>query len=148
MSGSIAGDVDPIVSTGVRPATAAGATNIRNSSRRTADSADLNEGREVDAGWRRLGVQVSVQVLISMSASNDSKKALTTVDKIDNTDDDLIHVEFARIRSQSKPVFRRLPSFRNIQRREKLTCSSRFSGFSDIQVVPPSVYLSSTWDFL
>lgn len=51
MSGWLAVDVDPTGSTDAEPVTAIGATDIRDSSTRTANSADLNEGGE---GRRRL----------------------------------------------------------------------------------------------
>jgi len=68
------------------------------------------------------------------------------IDETDDTDDDLNEVEFAQIRSRPKPVFKRPASPRNFQRREKTTSSSRSSEVGDSQGVPPSAFLTSTWE--
>lgn len=55
---------------------------------------------------------------------------------MDDTGDDLSNVEFARIRSQSKTIFRRPPSLRNFQQRKKTASSSRFSEICNSQNDP------------
>ena len=66
------------------------------------------------------------------------------IDETDDTDDNFNEVEFARIRSQPKPVFRRP---RNFQRREKTTSTSRPKAVGDSQGMPLSAFLTSTRDF-
>jgi len=60
--------------TDAEPETTTGATDIRDSSKRTADSAGSTRAGKVCTGWRRPGVQVSAQVPVAVGASNDSRK--------------------------------------------------------------------------
>jgi len=69
------------------------------------------------------------------------------IDDADDTNDDLNEIEFARIRSQSKSVFKRLASSRNFQRRENTTSSNRFSEVDGSQGMLLSAFMTSTRDF-
>lgn len=78
----------PIGPTDVEPVTAIGATNIRNSSKRPADSAGLNEGGESTHRSERSGMQMSAYVPIAVGASDDLKENPIVIDGADNTDDE------------------------------------------------------------
>lgn len=69
------------------------------------------------------------------------------IDETDYINDDLSDPEFARIRSQSKPVFRRPLSPRNFQQREKTPSLSGSSEAGNSQGVPFSAFLTSNRDF-
>lgn len=90
-----------------------GATDIRDSTMGTVDSAGLNEGRE--RAHKLEKARLCGRVIV--------------IDEADDTNDDLIDLEIARIRSQ--PVFRWPPSMQKLQQREKTTSSSRSSEISD-----------------
>lgn len=61
----------------------------------------------------------------------------------DTIDEKMSDLEFARLRSLSKPVFRRLPFWRDFQQRENTTGLSRSSGANDSQDEPSSASLTS-----
>ena len=70
------------------------------------------------------------------------------IDETDDADDDLSDLEFARIRSQPKPIFKRPSSLGNFQQREKTTSSSRSSEVGDSQGVPPQCIFDQHPGFL
>ena len=72
------------------------------------------------------------------------QKLLFGIDLTGDTDDNSSDLDFARIQSQSKPVFRRPPFSRKIQQHKKITSLSRSSEVGNSQDVPPSVFLIST----
>ena len=100
--------------------TAMSATDIRDSSKRTADSAGLNEGREgghrLEKAWRAGQCAGSRRY----GRVNDSKDSMA-VDEIDDTGVDLDDIE---------PIFRQPPSLRNFhQPREENELRSRQWGW-------------------
>ncbi|KAF6238790.1 hypothetical protein HO173_003297 [Letharia columbiana] len=106
--------------TDVEPVTAMDATDIQGSSKRTADSAGLNDGG---------GVQ-----RVEEGPACRSKDAIM-IDKTDDINNNLSDLDFARIRSQPKPVFRRPPFSRKFPQYKKTTSLSRSSEFDDPLVV-------------
>lgn len=66
----------PIGPTDAEPVTAIGATDIRDSSKRTANSAGLNEG---DERTHRSVVQVNTYIYIAVGASDALREDLTNI---------------------------------------------------------------------
>ncbi len=64
------------------------------------------------------------------------------IDETDDTDDDLSDLEFARIRSQPTPVFRRLPSSRNFPQCEKKQAQAYPVKLVTVKVRPPVHFLA------
>ena len=68
-------------------------------------------------------------------------------DKTDDADDNSSDLDFARIRSQPKPILRLPRLSRKFQRHKKTRSLSRSSGVGNSPGVSPSAFLTNTRDF-